>query len=153
MTTTTPDLFGEPRQPARRIAQPRRGDGTFAPPEYLHEMRRVEQHLLWLIDMHRERFTAKFRAWLPGNFHVWRAFEKEALRVAGLGFKHYSARTILHYLRHHTNLAEQSGDGWKINDHHSPYLARLFELVHPMHRGLWEMRETKATSVREAETA
>ena len=60
-----------------------------------------------------------------------------------LAIKHYSARTIVHVLRHHSAVAEVDGEGWKINDHHSPYFARLFDLVHPEHVGLWEFRETK----------
>jgi hypothetical protein len=88
-------------------------------------------------------FTAEFLAWLPNNCHVWRAFVDETFKVSRLGFEHYSARTIVHFLRHHSAVTEVGGP-WKINDHHSPYLARLFDLSFPQHVGLWEYRETKA---------
>ena len=97
----------------------------------------------WYARMHAERFTAEFLAYLPDNVHVYEAFEREACRVAARGFKHYSARTIIHVLRHHSALAEK-GSEWKLNDHVSPYLARLFALMHPQHAGLFEFREAKA---------
>lgn len=89
-------------------------------------------------------FTAEFLQYLPDNLHVFDAFERESLRVVARGWKHYSARTIIHVLRHHSALEEVDGKGWKINDHTSPYLARLFVLMHPEHRALFEFREAKA---------
>ena len=104
---------------------------------------------VFLMQMNAETFPADFRAYLPENLHVFDAFEREALKVIARGFRHYSARTIVHVLRHHSAVAEVDGKGWKINDHHSPYFARLFDLVHPEHVGLWEFRETKKTGLRE----
>lgn len=98
------------------------------------------------VAAHPQYFTDDFAEWLPDNLHVFNAFEAEALKVIRRGFKHYSARTIVHVLRHHSAVQETAGDGWKINNNHSPYLARLFDLLHPAHAGLWEYRETKATS-------
>lgn len=92
---------------------------------------------------HAEQFTPEFLAYLPENLHVYDAFEAEALKVIRRGFQHYSARTILHVLRHHSAL-EENGTQWKLNDHVSPYLARLFALIHPAHAGLFEFREAKA---------
>jgi hypothetical protein len=103
-------------------------------------------------QLHAERFTADFLAFLPDNLHVYEAFEREALTIARRGWKHYSARTILHVLRHHSAVAEVNGEGWKLNNNISPYLARLFVLMNPLHAGLFEFREAKAAG-REAETA
>ena len=87
-------------------------------------------------------FPVDFRYWLRDNVHVWSAFVREAQRVIDKGFRHYSARTIIHVLRHHSALEEKGGE-YKVNNNHSPYLARLFDLVYPAHAGLWEYRETK----------
>lgn len=87
-------------------------------------------------------FPPEFAAWLQENMHIWEAFKNEAFAVICKGYRHYSARTIIHVLRHHSALHEKSGE-WKINNNHSPYLARLFDLVYPQHAGLWEYRETK----------
>lgn len=94
-------------------------------------------------QLNAERFTADFMAYLPDNLHVYEAFEREALRVAERGFKHYSARTIIEVLRHNSALAEATG-AWKLNDWRTPYLARLFALLQPQHAGLFEFRQTKA---------
>lgn len=104
-----------------------------------------------VMRLHPDVFTAKFREYLPNNLHVFERFEREAFSVIGKGFKHYSARTILHVLRHHSALRESGGE-WKIDNCVSPAFARLFELMHPAHAGLFEMRVTKAVQ-REAEAA
>lgn len=93
---------------------------------------------------HQDCFTDEFLAYLPHNLHVFDAFEREALSVLRAGFKHYSARTIIEVLRHRSSLAETPAAGWKLNDWHTPYLARLFLLRHPSHAGLFEFRATKA---------
>lgn len=82
-----------------------------------------------------------FVSWLPDNLHIWDAFVKEAFKVIGKGFAHYSARTIIHVMRHHSALHEENGE-WKINNNHSPYLARLFALRYPQHEDLFEYRVT-----------
>ena len=69
---------------------------------------------VWLAHMHRERFTDDFLAYLPDNLHIWEAFEQEALKIARKGFKHYSARTIIEVLRHHSALNEKNGGGLEV---------------------------------------
>lgn len=108
-----------------------------------------ESRELAALREHSDRFTAEFADYLPANLHVYRAFEREALRVAAKGWRRYSARTIVEVLRHHTNLADVVGP-WKLNDWHTPYLARLFALLHPAHAELFEFREAKAAK-RDAE--
>ncbi len=99
---------------------------------------------LQVIADNSEMFTKKFAGWLPDNFHVYDAFVLEAHKLIERGFDHYSARTILHYLRHRSALIQHSNDGWKLNNDYSPYMARLFDLMHPHLAGLFEYRETPA---------
>ncbi|MNL51799.1 hypothetical protein D3C87_1749270 [compost metagenome] len=98
---------------------------------------------LLMAQQHVDQFTPAFMAYLPENLHVYEAFEREAMRVARRGFEHYSARTIIEVLRHNSALAERAGP-WKLNDWHTPYLARLFALLNPAFAGLFEFRVTKA---------
>ena len=97
-----------------------------------------------LADTNIDQFSNEFLDWLPNNLHVYYAFEEEVMKIIKKGFKHYSARTIVHVLRHHSAVSE-NGSEWKINDHHSPYLARLFDLAYPNHAGLFEYRLTTKT--------
>lgn len=100
-----------------------------------------------VMTRNEELFCDEFIEWLPNNLHVWDAFVGEAMKVRNKGFRHYSARTIIHVLRHHSAIQE-NGSEWKINDHHSPYLARLFDLMFPGLAGMWEYRETKKVSAK-----
>ena len=101
-------------------------------------------YVINLANQNADIFSKDFLEWLPDNIHVYLAFAVEAIKIQRKGFKHYSARTIVHVLRHHSAVAE-NGSGWKINDHHSPYLARLFDLHHPAIAGLFEYRATNKT--------
>lgn len=104
---------------------------------------------LFMAQMNAEQFTPEFLAMLPKNLHVYTAFEREALRVVARGREHYSARTIIEVLRHNSAL-EEVGGAWKLNDHATPYWARLFALMNPDHAGLFEFREAKAARRDEA---
>jgi hypothetical protein len=88
-----------------------------------------------------ETFPDEFVKYLSENFNVYDAFEKEAFKVIGCGYKHYSARTIIEVLRHHSNLSDNS-EIWKLADHPMPYLSRLFALHHPPHADLFSYRQT-----------
>jgi hypothetical protein len=94
-----------------------------------------------MMEAHTEMFSNEFLVWLPKNLHIWDAFVDQATAVHKRGFKHYSARTIIHVLRHHSALNEEGGE-WKINNNISPYLARLFDLKYPNMAGMWEFRAT-----------
>ena len=100
--------------------------------------------VLFIADAHSDLFTREFLDWLPTNLPIFEAFSNEAVKVIDSGFTHYSARTILHVIRHHSALSERSDSGWKVNNNHSPYLGRLFELVHPRHTGIFAHRATPA---------
>ena len=95
-----------------------------------------------ILQDHKEQFSDEFLSWIPENYHIWMAFEREAYKVIDAGFKHYSARVIIEVLRHHSALAEKSSSGWKINNNIIPYIGRLFALVNPQHASLFEFRQT-----------
>ena len=82
-----------------------------------------------------------FDEWIKENSHIYEAFEREALATAQKR-SHYSARTIVEFLRHHSMITEKSGD-WKINDHATPHLARLFAKRNPMHKNFFDFRGVK----------
>lgn len=94
-----------------------------------------------LMEDNIEMFSNEFLVWLPENLHIWDAFVNQAMAVRSKGFKHYSTKTIIHVLRHHSALHEEGG-AWKINNNISPYLARLFDLKYPHMAGMWEYRTT-----------
>jgi hypothetical protein len=85
-------------------------------------------------------FRPGFLGWLADNLHVYRAFESTAFDLVARGHDRLSARTIVHGLRHFTPCRETSELGWKINDHLSPDLARVYVILHPHSAPSWEFR-------------
>lgn len=104
------------------------------------------EQLLKLINENRDQFSNEFVEWLQKNEHVWNAFAYEATAINRRGFKKYSARTIIHVLRHHSAIYEH-GTQWKISDHSSPYLARLFDLQYPEMAGMWSFKPCKTAII------
>jgi hypothetical protein len=92
------------------------------------------------IKSNPDKFSDEFHTWIQDNEPIFHAFCTEALKVHNRGRKHYSARTIVEFLRHHTTLQEKDGV-FKINDHCVPYMARLFDLMFPHAKGLFEYRK------------
>jgi hypothetical protein len=90
-------------------------------------------------------FRPGFLSWLADNGHVYEAFEQQAMSVIAAGRTHFSARTIVHEMRDVHGLA-QAGEGFRINDHHSPDLARAFVVLHPQHAHLWEYRRSDSAA-------
>lgn len=89
-----------------------------------------------------DKLSQEFLDWLPKNLHIWDAFQKETFKVIRMGFQHYSSRTIIEVLRHHTALTERDSQ-WKISNNVQPYLSRLFAAMYPLHAGLFEFKSTR----------
>lgn len=87
-------------------------------------------------------FRPGFVGWLGENFHVFESFEAAAFRLLDDGHDHLSARTIVHGMRHFTPCRETSLLGFKINDHLSPDLARVFSIKYPSHAMRFESRRS-----------
>jgi hypothetical protein len=88
-----------------------------------------------------DEFSDEFIFWVPNNIHIVEAFDHETLKIIRKGYKHYSGRTILEVLRHHSALSE-SGP-WKLNNNYVPYLCRLFALTNPKYGSIFEYRTVK----------
>ena len=86
-----------------------------------------------------ELFRHDFAGWLEDNWTVWDAFNQQANRVWYSGREHYSARTIIEWLRHETSVSERTG-AWKLNNVFVPDLARLYVCMYPHREGFFEQR-------------
>jgi len=92
--------------------------------------------------------ASKVREYLDENPNVYWMFEREALRMWRRGFKHYSARTIMEYLRHNSALEADPTRVFKVNDHLTPTLARDFLDRHPeIPRKFFEFRGARVERV------
>lgn len=103
-----------------------------------------DQHTATLfVESRPDLFRSEFKDWLLVNWHIWEGFKREANRVWDRHRDHYSARTIVHWLRHETALSEAGGE-FKVNNNYSPDLGRLWECFYPQRIGFFEKRERKA---------
>ena len=90
----------------------------------------------------RDPYPDGFWLWLPKNRHIYRAFERRALQMARTGRKRYSARTITETIRWQTDLAD-SETTFKINDHYTPGMARLWMNTHgATYPGFFRLRDS-----------
>jgi hypothetical protein len=85
-------------------------------------------------------FRPGFLAWLEMNEAIYRQFEQQTKDLIGAGWTHFSARTILEEIRHYTRHRERGQCSFKINDHHSTDLGRVFAINHPAYLNFWEYR-------------
>ena len=92
-------------------------------------------------------FKKGFIAWLSDNEHIYREFCVESNKIYSMGRKHYSARTIIEFIRHNSELREASG-GYKINNCAVPDMVRLYIMQHPGRESFFELREPTEAAFR-----
>ena len=80
------------------------------------------------------------REFIALNPDIWGYFVRFTLQVIEAGLRHYSARAIFHRIRWYTAIETKSGDGFKINNNHSPSFARWFHVLYPEHGDFFETR-------------
>ena len=81
------------------------------------------------------------------NPAVWAAYQRFTLEAIRAGRQRYSSDCICHRIRWHTQIethgAASGGEELVINDHHTAYYARMFELAFPEHAGFFRFRKTE----------
>lgn len=87
-------------------------------------------------------FRAEFPKWLSENWGIWQRFEREANKVYAMGRPHYSARTLIEFLRHETALREADSE-YKITNNVVPDMARLYVTLYPERSGFFDIRTSE----------
>lgn len=85
------------------------------------------------------KYRPEFADWLLANQAIWSRFCAETNKVWDRGRRHWSARTIIEYLRHETALAD-AGSAFKIDNDNAPDLARLYQETFPERATLFSTR-------------
>ena len=85
-----------------------------------------------------------FLAYHEAHPTVYARFEALALEAARAGRERFSARVIFGRIRWDQALDADDGSGFKLNDHYSPYYARLFMRDHPEFGEFFETRKVRA---------
>lgn len=93
------------------------------------------------LDLSYARRLAAWEEFHAENPHVYELFERFAFEAIRSGMSRYGAHGIVERIRWHVSIDIRSTDGLKINDHHAPFMSRLFVERHPEHAGFFELRE------------
>ena len=80
------------------------------------------------VAMYASDYPDGFFQWLQDNNHIWLAFEKLALQMAGKR-ERYSARTIVEVMRWNTDIREKDIT-FKLSNNMTPGMARLWMMKH-----------------------
>jgi hypothetical protein len=80
---------------------------------------------------------------LSRNINLYTQFAIEAHRIKSKGRHHYSARTIIEFLRHETAIHDNNLD-FKINNNIAPLLAKVSMFMFPELKGLFHTRDQRA---------
>jgi len=99
----------------------------------LHKVDLLERHYNEIPGNVRTEFNQKAEL-------IWNKQHKQ-LKAGTRKTMHYSARTILHVIRWETDI--HSGTQFKVDDHWSPVLARMFERSNPKYLGFFEKRKSE----------
>ena len=93
-------------------------------------------------DMDDENYPINFWRWLNNNGPVYHAFKSYAFRMARLGRKRYSAKTIVERIRWDTDISD-SEKTFKINNSYTSGMARLFMYQHgEKYPGFFKLRDS-----------
>jgi hypothetical protein len=89
--------------------------------------------------------AAQFEGFHRDNPQVYEYFKKIALGIKQTGrFKRYSINAVFERVRWHFNFETVSEDGFKLNNNHRAFYARLLMKQEPLLTGFFEVREQKA---------
>ena len=84
-----------------------------------------------------------FESFHRANPAVYRIFKKFAFEAINKGRQHLGARMIWNRIRWYTSVETCAGDGFKLNNNHSPYYARMFMRDYPQHDGFFRTRRVQ----------
>jgi len=80
------------------------------------------------------------------NPEIYQAFEKFTFEAIRSGRTHFSSEMVINRLRWYTQI-EARNDQFKINNNYKAFYSRLFEDLHPEHKGFFNKRTSIADSV------
>lgn len=95
------------------------------------------------IPVNWDEYPPGFFAWLQINRHIYRKFKRRAFMYKRAGRSHYSARAIVQELRWQTKDRQKGDHTFKINNIHTPGMARLAMAEHEELKGFFRCRNSQ----------
>ena len=81
-------------------------------------------------EIRRLEMIRKFNTYHRENPHVWKLFERFALEATRSGRNNFSIGAVCERVRWETNISTKDPDGFKINNNHRAFYARMFMKTH-----------------------
>ena len=98
--------------------------------------------------MTQRRFNA-WRVFFINNPKIWRLFERYAREAKAAGRNALSARVLSERIRWYCMVEVESSDGFKLNDHHTPYYSRLLMWVYPEFSDFFSTKDSNFDATKE----
>lgn len=97
----------------------------------------MKQTILELVENEKER---KFLDYHKENPHIYELFKRYALVAIESGRTRFGANSIIERIRWYSSVESEDDFGFKINNNHAPYYARLFVGQYPQHSKFFSLR-------------
>jgi len=94
----------------------------------------------------KTKLQKEFESFHTNNPHVYVLFKKYTFEAINRGFQHYSSDAVLHRIRWHTSVETDDPEGFKINNNHTAYYARMFMAEFPRYTGFFRNRKVKGAA-------
>ena len=88
----------------------------------------------------------RFERWLEfhrANPSVYELFRSFAMQAVNAGMRRLGARVIWERIRWYVHIETNTADEFKLNDHYTPYYARLLMLREPQLAGVFSRRDAR----------
>jgi hypothetical protein len=85
----------------------------------------------------------EWREYFINNPEVWDLFVKYSFEAAESRRQRFGVRAISERIRWFCTVETTSNDNFKLNDHHTPYYARLLMWVYPELDGLFSIKDAR----------
>lgn len=83
----------------------------------------------------------EFLSWHRRAPHVWKTFEKAAIRRAKSGERAWGAMAFINEIRWEEEIP--GGEDFKVNNNWAPFYARVFHLKYPEYKGFFITKKPK----------
>jgi len=93
-------------------------------------------------QLHNKSIRQGFEEFNRDNPHIYKEFEKQALKAIARGRTKLSAKLIINWIRWNEYL-KTSDQNFKINDAFQSYYARYFITNHPQHKDIFNLRKLR----------
>lgn len=84
-----------------------------------------------MLEQKQTTLEKEFAVFHENNPHIWELFKRFTNAVQASGRTEYSAYAIFERIRWHMAVDTNDDNGFKLNNNHRPYYARMYQAQYP----------------------